>query len=74
MLQLKAARLRSKLNQSDLAKSIGVSRSTIAMWESGGSQPDIEMVLRLSRVLNVPVGELIGEESETTHAAACVMR
>ena len=73
MLQLKAARLRSKLNQSDLAKSIGVSRSTIAMWESGGSQPDIEMVLRLSRVLNVPVGELIGEESESTPAAANIL-
>lgn len=62
MILLKAARQKADLNQADLAKMIGVSRSTIAMWESGGSQPDIEMILRLSRILEVSVGELIGEE------------
>lgn len=68
MLQLKAARQRASLNQSDLAKSVGVSRSTIAMWESGGSQPDIDMVLRLSRVLGISVGELVGEESDPSES------
>lgn len=66
MILLKAARQKADLNQADLAKMIGVSRSTIAMWESGGSQPDIEMILRLSRILEVSVGELIGEEVDST--------
>lgn len=66
MILLKAARQKADLNQADLAKMIGVSRSTIAMWESGGSQPDIEMILRLSRILEVSVGELLGEEVDST--------
>lgn len=65
MLLLKATRQQIGLSQLALAKEVGVSRSTIAMWESGGSQPDIDMVLRLSQVLNVSVGELLGEDTDT---------
>ena len=65
MIRLKVARQRANLNQSELAKTVGVSRSTIAMWESGASQPDIEMILRLSHVLDISVGELLGEETDS---------
>ena len=66
MLQLKTARQRAGMNQSDLAKTIGVSRSTVAMWESGASQPDIETILKLSQLLNITAGELIGESPVKT--------
>ncbi|MBR2848800.1 MAG: helix-turn-helix domain-containing protein [Clostridia bacterium] len=65
MIRLKVARQRANLNQSELAKTVGVSRSTIAMWESGASQPDIEMILQLSHVLDISVGELLGEETDS---------
>ena len=52
--------LRKKRNwsQETLAEKVGVSRQTIAKWESGESAPDLEMGERLSDALDVSLDEL----------------
>ncbi len=47
---LKAARLRSGLRQEDVAKEIGVKRSTIGNYENGSSTPDMERYIQMCRL------------------------
>ena len=46
-------------SQESLAEKIGVSRQTVAKWESGESAPDLEMAERLSGALDIPLDELV---------------
>ena len=54
-------RKRRRLSQADLAKKVGVSRETVAWWESGTRHPDIVMFIRLSNALDIRVEDLIQE-------------
>ena len=46
------------VTQEALAEQVGVSRQTVAKWESGESAPDLEMAGRLSQALDVGLDEL----------------
>lgn len=63
MIRLKESRSSIGYSQQKLAEKIGVSRSTIAMWETGGSQPDNEALVKLSSVLDVSIDYLLGRTS-----------
>ncbi len=52
-------RKEKNFTQESLAEKIGVSRQTLAKWESGESTPDLEMGERLSAALDVPLDELV---------------
>lgn len=56
---LKNIRKQKKMSQAELAKKIGVSRSTVSMWEIGASQPDNDILLKISKVLNVSIDNLL---------------
>lgn len=56
---IKKIRTAKKLTQDDVAKSLFVTRQTVSSWESGRTQPDIEMLCKLSELLCVPVEDLI---------------
>lgn len=60
---LKQIRKRKNINQAEIAKMIGVSRSTVSMWEIGASQPSNELLIKLSQILDTSVDELLGFES-----------
>lgn len=64
MENLKSARSSLGYSQQKLASLIGVSRSTIAMWETGASQPDNDSIIRLSRLLNVSTDYLLGTSDD----------
>lgn len=66
MLNLKKLRLNKKISQQKFADIIGVSRSTIAMWETGGSQPDNDNLKRIANYFNVSVDYLLGREPQDT--------
>ena len=51
-------RKRKSITQEALAEQIGVSRQTIAKWESGESAPDLEMSGKLSQALDVSLDDL----------------
>lgn len=62
MLALKKIRKEQEISQQKLADKIGVSRSTIAMWETGASQPDNGMLKRMADFFNVSTDYLLGRE------------
>lgn len=69
MQKLRELRKQHYLNQEHLAKQIGVSRSTIAMWETGGSQPDNISLQKLADFFNVTVDYLLGRDSNSTKSS-----
>ena len=46
------------ITQEALAEQVGVSRQTIAKWESGESAPDLDMAGKLSQALDVSLDDL----------------
>ena len=54
------------LSQEALGEALGVSRQAIYKWESDASLPEIDKLVALSRLFNVPVGWLLGVEEENT--------
>ena len=64
MLRLKQLRSEKGISQNKLAIDIGVSRSTISMWESGGSQPDNNSLIELSNYFNVTADYLLGRDEK----------
>lgn len=60
---LKKLRLDKNISQQKLANILGVSRSTIAMWEIGGSQPDNTSLSQLADYFGVSVDYLLGRNN-----------
>jgi len=65
-LNLKRIRKEKKMTQEDLAKSIGVSRSAIGMYESGAREPDYETLEALADVFNIRMDDLAGSATHST--------
>ena len=58
---------RKKLNliQTELAKKLNVSNHTISNWENGKSMPSYELLIPLTKELNISISELINGEFES---------
>ena len=56
--KMKQARLEKNLSQTELAKTIGVSRQTINMIENGVYNPTIELCIRICKELGVTLNDL----------------
>lgn len=73
MFRLKELRTEKlQMSQQKLASLLGVSRSTIAMWETGASEPSNDMLIKLSAIFGVSTDYIIGNDSpaaETTNTA-----
>lgn len=54
------------VNQVELAKAVGVSKSTVNTWLSGRSYPRIDAIQRIADVLNCDTDDLVTENTETT--------
>lgn len=61
------------LNQIDLARMVGVSRSTIGMWETGNRRPGYTELEALADAFNVPIGALLGDEKQRQEEEELVM-
>ncbi|MGI5965667.1 MAG: helix-turn-helix domain-containing protein [Anaerotruncus rubiinfantis] len=64
-MEIAKRRIEMKISQQELADKIGVSRSTVAMWESGASAPRAGMLLSLAEALRCSADELL-RNRETT--------
>lgn len=64
MNTIKTCRQSRKLSQQALADILGVARSTVAMWETGASEPDRDMILQLASYFDVSTDYLLGHETE----------
>ena len=56
---LQKLRKQKSLTQEALAEAVGVTRQTIAKWETEESAPDLEMSAKLASVLNVSLDDLV---------------
>ena len=58
---LKKLRRRANLSQNELASLLGINQYNISFWEIGRSEPNIEQIIKLSEILNVPTDYLLGK-------------
>ncbi|ASS37272.1 helix-turn-helix domain-containing protein [Mogibacterium pumilum] len=61
---IKEKRTKLGLTQDDLAKKLQVSRSTISNWEINRNYPDIKLIVNISNILEIPLKELLQEDSD----------
>lgn len=54
------------MNQAELAERIGVSRNTVAGWETGHSRPDLGTLPSLCRALKISLNTFFGVEKKRT--------
>jgi len=59
---MKTARQEKGISQTDLAKTIGVSRQTINMIENGDYNPTVALCLKICKALGKTLDELFWEE------------
>lgn len=58
-VNIKERRKQANITQSELAASIGVGQSAVAMWETGASLPRAELLPKIASVLNCTVDDLL---------------
>ncbi|MGQ7458164.1 XRE family transcriptional regulator [Streptococcus suis] len=56
-----------KMNQSGLARAIGISRQSYSAWEKGSSQPNKDNLEKLEKLLRVPTGFLTENKISTLY-------
>lgn len=56
---LKFLRKNNNLSQSDLAKELGIARSTISYYEAGTNEPDLYILMKISKFFNYSIDSLV---------------
>ena len=62
--RMKIARMEVDMNQEDLAKSVGVTRQTIGLIESGDYNPTLNLCIAICKELGKTLNDLFWEESK----------
>lgn len=57
-ISLKAARVNAGLNQTEAAKMLNISVSSLNSWESGETEPKFSQIKRLCEIYNIPFDNL----------------
>ena len=60
--EIKHLRKLSGMTQEQLAEKLSVSRQTLSKWENEASMPDIESVVKISRLFQISLDELLIKE------------
>lgn len=61
---LKVFRKKAGLSQKDVANALNITQGAISSWEMGRTNPDVEMIKKLSELFHVSIDELISDESQ----------
>ncbi|MCL6600286.1 MAG: helix-turn-helix domain-containing protein [Alicyclobacillus macrosporangiidus] len=62
--RLSSLRNKTKWTQEDVAKRLGIARTTYAMYEQGRREPDAETLSKLAELYDVTVDYLLGRTSD----------
>jgi transcriptional regulator with XRE-family HTH domain len=60
-------RKQASLSQTDLAKSIGVSRTIVGNYERAENTPSVETLLKIAKIFNVSIDYLVGESALSSY-------
>lgn len=60
--QLREIREEEGLSQTQLAKALNFSQSTIAKWESGDHEPELDIVIKVAKFFKCSTDYLLGVE------------
>lgn len=60
--RIQELRIRNNMTQSDLARKMRVTRSSVNAWEMGISIPSTEKIIDLSFFFNVSIDYLVGKD------------
>lgn len=58
--RIKGLREKANITQSELAKRLGITRSSVNAWEMGISIPSTQYIVELSSIFNVSTDYLLG--------------
>lgn len=64
--RLKTLRLENHLRQEQVARLVGVDRSTVSLWENDSRQPSFSVLVRLANIYGVSTDYLLGCASDRT--------
>ena len=45
--------------QDDLARKLGISRQAVSKWETGAAIPDLEVLLKISKLYNITINDIL---------------
>lgn len=62
--KIKHLRKQNNLTQDDLAKRLGVAKTTVSTWERGGNRPLMDKIVVMSDMFNVPISYFFDEPTE----------
>lgn len=62
--RIKKLRNEKELSQTELGNYLGVSASAVYKWENGKSQPDINSIIKMSKLFGVTTDFIIGADNE----------
>lgn len=63
-MKLKELRNLKGLSQRDLAKKLNLTSTTIGKYENGQCDPNIENLIKMSKIFGVSVDTLVGNDAE----------
>ena len=66
--RLKSLRKKCGYTQVSLAETLGVSKGTVAMWETGKRTPDFETLIRLSDLFDVRTDYILWKSNDSSSA------
>lgn len=72
--RIQAIRISRGMSQTELAKRIGVGRSTVAMWESGERSPNLDMLDTLADVLECCPSAIYEDEDASSDSETLELR
>lgn len=69
----KQLRIKYGYTQDTLAIALGLSRSTVSMYENGNREPDLETLEQIADLFNVDMDYLLGRTTKTTILSSAPM-
>lgn len=64
--KIKNLRVNSGLNQVQLAKRLGVTKSAVNSWETGTNSPSLSYIIKLAQIFGVSTDYLLGVNERLT--------
>lgn len=64
-MKIKELRTKLGISQREVSEKLGIPQTTLFSYETQGSSPNIETIIKLADFYNVSIDELVGRETDT---------